>query len=455
MHGIAQRAARDSRRDRNRRSERLEGDGSRHAQKFQYKVQGGRMKQIKSLTAILVMLTLVLASCGGQTPIVNDATSSTNESAEENTNSELGAEGIIVVPNRIAPTLTIKAIGYQNIDLRVATDLAPFFEITHPTDKKILLNITSDKDGLLYNNVWSTDKLATTLPTLLRTFNTVGTRKITVVASVGSLAAYRNTGTFYLNVINTAPKIVLRYEGNPYQSSDVVHRDYFWMVVQIFDKNEPDYTKLCKNTTLTADGDLIYRTYEASYNNSEKGTCTFKLYFLNIFTYQIRASTHDSEGAEAFDALNVTVQPPRPETQPLITNLKEGGLANLYDTSFQNWLDLTKPAGSNTIRFSTRIFTPTPQPAIMTQNTYTLIVTNPDETETNLLVTQDNGASVRIFSADRWYFQDVESIHAFPKIGNSVPITRDCRLKVKIESFATGLTTTQTMWVGRCTYNTN
>jgi hypothetical protein len=377
------------------------------------------MKHFKSLTAILVMLTLVLASCGSQTPI-NDASSSTDQSTD-GSGENLGAEGIIVVPDRIAPTLTIKAIGYQNIDLRVATDLAPFFEITHPTAKKIQLNITSDKDGLLYNNVWSTDKLATTLPTLLRTFNTVGTRKITVVASVGALAAYRNTGTFYLNVINTAPVIKLHYDGSPHVGES------FWVTAQIFDKNEPDGTKMCANTTWTLDAP----------NTLDSSTgCQVKLTFSNVFTYQLRVSTHDSEGAEAVNAVNLTVLPAFVDQE--LKNLRTFYMANPDPTLYLGQtVDLTRGKDYFLDFFGSR-------EGLSFRTIWTLFVTD-DQGEESVL---DTIKGFNIGYGGRFY----TSVGILGG-GGTAPVTRDCRMTVKITS-PNGRITTVPVWVGKCTYYT-
>jgi hypothetical protein len=408
--------------------------------------QGGRMKHFKSLTAILVMLTLVLASCGTQTPI-NDASSSTDQSTD-GSGENLGAEGIIVVPTRTAPTVTITSTSYQDIDLRVETDLAKLFKVTHPTRTSLALTVTSDKDGVLFDGTWNIDPTLFVPSALKRTFATPGTRAITVTARVGLL---KRTGTFYLNVINTAPVIKLHYDGNPYAG------DRFYVMAQIFDKNEPDGTKMCANTTWTLDAPNVLNTNSG---------CNVRLDFTNVFTYQLRVSTHDSEGAVAVQAINLSVLPAFTDER---LKYKRGYFAdfNFVPTGKDTRCSNT-PVGSNAYfnlpcNYYSSIWMRRSENQLETgyKNMFSIFVTDSQGKEVLLSsISGQGGTSYGPTPLDENgnssenLYSYIAYTYLFVNIGNYAPVTRDCRIAVTIDDLALNLSRTTTVWVGKCTYNT-
>jgi hypothetical protein len=368
------------------------------------------MKHFKSLTAILVMLTLVLASCGGQNPVVNDASSSTNESTDS------GLETEALTGLTPAPTVTITSTAYQNIDLRVETDLAKLFKVTHPTRTSVALTVTSDKDGVLFDGTWLIDPTLFVPSKLNRTFATTGTRTITVTARAGIRS---RTGTFYLNVINTAPVIKLHYYGNPHVG------EKFWVTAQILDKNEPDGVAMCANTTWTidAEADVIYPS---------RGGCRAILRFKNVFGHQLRVTTHDSEGIVAVNAVNLTVLPAFIGTRLDPSQFDVGYLGE--DGRTGQTVDMTQDslfsfAGEGPIE------------TVSYKAIWTLFVIDDQGNESVRYTQKGTGAYDKGF-VTRLYFYG----------GGTAPVTRDCRIAVEITYL--GSSSTVPTWVGKCKYNT-
>lgn len=63
-----------------------------------------------------------------------------------------------------APKIAIKT-NPATVQLRVETNLAQFFQITHPVAKSVNLSVTSNLDGTLYSGGWSTDQSSLFGPT--------------------------------------------------------------------------------------------------------------------------------------------------------------------------------------------------------------------------------------------------------------------------------------------------
>lgn len=198
-----------------------------------------------------------------------------------------------------APKIQLKSTS--SIQLRVETNLAQFFSISHPVAKSINLTVTSSLDGVLYNGAWSTDPNSLFGPELKRTFTSVGSRTITLLAKYGTS---QSSASFSLNVINTAPTITLQYGGSPNQGVA------FPISAQIVDPNEPNLSNLCANTVWSVDSpDTLSATTG----------CAVSVTFGTTGNRQVRVSTKDSEGAPAINSAIINVSPPPQNPYPKIT----------------------------------------------------------------------------------------------------------------------------------------
>ncbi len=213
----------------------------------------------------------------------------------------------------VSPTITIKANpGY--VDLRVEKDLAQFFSVTHPVAKSVTLEVTSDKDGVLYNGAWSTDPNALFGPQLKRTFATQGVRTLTLRASYGSGVKQAN---LFVNVINTAPTVTLSYAGTAHVG------EAYPITALITDINEASGQALCANTTWQVDApDAL---------DGATG-CARSVTFGTTGSRQVRVHTLDGEGAQGNWTATLDVQPAPVNPYPKITSYGVYG----YDYLFFN-----------------------------------------------------------------------------------------------------------------------
>ena len=201
----------------------------------------------------------------------------------------------------IPPTVTIKN-NPASVDLRVQTDVAKFFNVAHSesTVQSVNLSVTSDKDGSLYNGPWAVGN-GQLIPVLNYTFKTLGTRTLTLVAQHGSSQA---TTSFAVNAVNTPPSLGLQYSGDAHQG------DAYIINAVIADKNEPNPSKLCANTTWSVD---VPDTLSATTG------CQVKVTFGATGFRQVRATTQDGEGATASTSATLNVLAPLPNPYPRIT----------------------------------------------------------------------------------------------------------------------------------------
>ncbi|PZA05781.1 MULTISPECIES: C1 family peptidase [unclassified Meiothermus] len=204
-----------------------------------------------------------------------------------------------------APKIAIKT-NPATVQLRIETNLAQFFGVTHPVAKSVNLTVTSNLDGTLYSGSWSTDPNSLFGPELKRTFTTQGTRTLTLLAKYGSSQA---TGSFVVNVINTPPTLKLQYGGDPHQG------EAYPITALISDINESDLNKLCNNTNWSVD---------APDTLSATTGCQVSVTFGTTGSRQVRVSTTDSDGASATQTATLNVLPPPPTPRSPITGCTRG-----------------------------------------------------------------------------------------------------------------------------------
>ncbi|MER3490735.1 MAG: hypothetical protein C4328_12835, partial [Meiothermus sp.] len=199
-----------------------------------------------------------------------------------------------------APEITIKT-NPASVNLRVETNLAQFFGITHPVAKSVNLTVTSTLDGTLYSGGWSTDPNSLFGPELKRTFTSVGSRTLTLLAKYGSSQA---SSSFVVKVINTPPTLNLQYGGVPHQG------EAYPITALITDPNEPDIYKLCNTTRWSVDAP----------DTLSAGTgCSVSVTFGTTGSRQVRVTTQDSDGATAAETLTLNVLEPPVNPYPKIT----------------------------------------------------------------------------------------------------------------------------------------
>jgi hypothetical protein len=197
----------------------------------------------------------------------------------------------------VAPTVQIKA-NPAVVDLRVETNLAQFFAVTHPVARGVTLRVTSDRDGVLYNGPWATDPNALFGPELRRTFTTTGVRTLTLEATYGT---GRRSANLFVDVRNTPPTVNLSFSGTAYVGVA------FPITALVADVNESDAGGLCSRTTWSVDApDAV----------AVASGCVQQVTFGATGSRQVRVRTVDSDGAVGVRTATLDVQPtPRTPTR--------------------------------------------------------------------------------------------------------------------------------------------
>ena len=195
--------------------------------------------------------------------------------------------------------LNVTAGNNPTVDLRVQTDIASAFTVTHPVANYVHLTVTSGIDGQLYDGLWLVNApggaslFHNTLPV---TFVSEGPRTIFVTATYGT---QKVTSTFTLNVYNSPPVISFANLDSPVQGTP------FQVVAVVSDKNESTPFAMCLNMTwsVTPPDTIV----------SGNG-CNRMIQFAATGNRSVTVSTFDSEGktASATDTLLVGPAPANP-----------------------------------------------------------------------------------------------------------------------------------------------
>jgi C1A family cysteine protease len=195
-----------------------------------------------------------------------------------------------------APKIEIES-NPAKVDLRVETDLAAFFKVSHSVSKSVSLSITSNVLGTIYDGPWSTDPFVLFGPSFRYVFNAEQRHNITLTARY---AGNESTASFALDVVNTAPTLELSFSGDPRQNED------FFITAIVRDPNE---SNLCPNTTWLVDApDTV----------ANPTGCSQRVRFANAGSRQMTVTTRDSEGLIATKTINLTVLPPLENPFPRI-----------------------------------------------------------------------------------------------------------------------------------------
>ena len=333
-----------------------------------------------------------------------------------------------------APAIEIKA-DPGRVDLRVETDLAQFFSVTHPVARSVDLTVTSDQDGQLYAGPWNTDQ-ALFFSSLKVTFAAPGLRRLHLLAKYGTSQA---VGTLNVNAVNTPPTLRLTSSGSPLQGEP------YSVTALIRDLNEPDGRSLCANAVWSVD---------APDTLANPAGCSQVVTFGTTGLRQIRVSTHDSEGAAAFVTLALEVLPPPVNPYPrLLTagvSSLEYVLVNGGPLRFCGSPAVTDGAAINLTEggCSPGIGTPPPPQRYFAQ----VKVENPVQEalsyDWNLYVTR--GSELLLYSANN----SASPIFRLHDYGNEGLLTSDCRVTLSVHAPDPARSKGPvTVWTGKCTYH--
>ena len=312
-----------------------------------------------------------------------------------------------------APSIQVKA-NPASVDLRVETDLAQFFKVSHPVAKSVTLTVTSDKDGTVYNGPWSTDTNVIAGPVLKFTFASAGLRHLNLLARYGSSQA---SATLNVNVVNTPPTLTLSSSGDAHQSEP------YQITAVIADKNEPDPNKLCATTVWSVDApDALSATTG----------CQINVTFGATGSRTVSATTTDSDGAATTKTLTLTVQPPSVNPYPTIT---DAGVFTCGGPRVANGatIDLTaRGCGNNSLINLARATVDNPSNEALTYEWAIYLTYSGSEH----LFVKSSAASSNSFQLYSPY--------------NAGPGTDPCRVTVKVNAPDPSRSKSQTIWSGNC-----
>jgi hypothetical protein len=318
------------------------------------------------------------------------------------------------------------------VDVRVETDLASFFKVTHSVAADVNLSVTSSVDGVLYNGPWITSKNVLGGTELKRAFAAQGSRTLTLVANY---AGNQTQASLSVDAVNTAPTLSLQLGATANQGVA------FPISAIVGDINEPDPSTLCANTTWGVDApDTI----------SSPTGCSVSVTFGTTGSRQVRVSTLDREGLITSLTRTLAVQPPPANPYPIIkdTNFASRGdgvnTRGCYDFLVFNGMTINLDefgcalAGAPVPwRYFADITVDNPSNETLTYDWKLYVGSVADET----VHISANGSSLATF--------DLYTPNSNGKV------TTACRVTVKVNApEASRSKGPVTVWSGRCTYYT-
>jgi hypothetical protein len=332
----------------------------------------------------------------------------------------------------VAPTVQIKA-NPAVVDLRVETNLAQFFAVTHPVARGVTLRVTSDRDGVLYNGPWATDPNALFGPELRRTFTTTGVRTLTLEATYGT---GRRSANLFVDVRNTPPTVNLSFSGTAYVGVA------FPITALVADVNESDAGGLCSRTTWSVD------TPDAV---AVASGCVQQVTFGATGSRQVRVRTVDSDGAVGVRTATLDVQPTPANPYPLVTTYGLYARNSLFAGGVFIGCGDVAVAGGATVDFRQDGCTLSVIGDPPKRYSAALVVENPDAEA----LTYDWRTIVRVGGVDTTINTALGSASAtfVPySPGNAIEVTNDCRITVTVQAPDPARSKPLTVWAGRCTY---
>ncbi|MCA9839730.1 MAG: hypothetical protein KC422_22675 [Trueperaceae bacterium] len=316
-------------------------------------------------------------------------------------------------------------VNPARVDLRVSTDLASFFKVTHPVATGVTLRVT-DGATVIYDGGWTVR--GGFPPSLLHSFTTPGRHVLRLAATnKGSTT----TATLNVDVVGNPPTIKLENTGSPFQGED------YFITALVRDVNENDSSVLCANTTWSVDApDTLLSTTG----------CLQTVRFGAIGSRQVRVSTRDSDGQTASQTLTLTVLAPPDYPYPRITSAGVyawnaiGSICGNVSVPIGSTIDLRQKGCIDGViprdRFSSVVEVENPSDETLSYDWKLFYTDNGQDT----LYIAAPGSSDPSFS--------LRSIH------NTGEATLDCRVTLQVNAPDSSRSKSLTVWLGRCTLNT-
>jgi C1A family cysteine protease len=324
----------------------------------------------------------------------------------------------------LAAAIEIKA-NPARVDLRVSTNLADFFKVTHPIAAGVTLRVT-DGATVVYDGGWTIR--GGFPPSMPYTFTTPGRHVLTLAATnKGSTT----TTTLNVDVVGNPPTLRFENSGSPRQGED------YFITALVRDVNENDSSVLCNNTIWVVD---------APDTLSNATGCLQTVKFGTTGSRQVRVTTRDSDGLSTSQTLTLTVLPPPENPYPRITSY---GVYS-WDATGVACGNVSVPNG-NTIDLRQKgcIDSVTPRD----RYSASVEVENPSGETLNYdwkLFITDQGQDFQYSGAPG----SGDPSFTLRNLYNSGEGTLDCRVTVQVNAPEPSRNKFLTVWQGKCTLDT-
>ncbi len=331
-----------------------------------------------------------------------------------------------------APAITVPNASV-NVDLRVKTDLAGLFNVTHPIADDVALTVTSNVLGKIYDGGWSTARNLLIGPSFRYTFNSEGTQTLTIVARNGTASS---SATVNINVVNSPPVIKFVTSGLAYQG------EAYPIALQLSDINEPDSTQLCA---------VAHWTVNATDTITDHSGCAQTVTFASAGIHTVDVSTFDRETLTTTKTLQVDVQPAPVNPFPRIktANVKSSEFTSSGIFKFCSSVNVANGATINLRNLGCSLLIGQPAPP---RYSVAVDVENPSNEmlayEWNLYITGATGVEVNAFPGP---FSTGSNTATLFSPGNQTQVTDFCRVTVDVKAPDPTRNKTQLVWSGMCT----
>lgn len=333
-----------------------------------------------------------------------------------------------------APEIEIRT-SPAPVQLRVSTNLAPFFRVSHGVAKSVRLKVSSSVLGTLYDGPWSTDTDALFGSSLYYAFPQAGDQYLSLEARYGTVVRY---ALLIVRVSNSPPTLTL------HAPSAAFVGEAFPITASVADPNETDLARLCSATTWTVSApDVI----------SSSSGCEVVVTFGATGPRTVSATVRDREGLSTSRSVQRTVAPAPENPYPRIL----GGGVYSRDARYLEGVfigcDHTPMTTGAHIDLrqqgcSLSVFGDPPWRYLTA-----VTVENPDG-ET---LSYDWRLWVTYLDGERLYNSAIGSADASMDLRNAynaIPSTLPCRVTVTVHAPDPSRTKSATLWTGQCTTNT-